>query len=284
MQFIYAIILGIIEGLTEFLPVSSTGHLILVEKIFSLEPPEFARAFMVIIQLGAILSVVVIYWSRLWPFHKKDWQGEGLKQKFQNLWTYREAPITRLWLKIIVGVLPAGILGFLLDDWIDAHLFSWKVVAIMLIVWGVIIILVERKNPTPTWVHHVNQISFRMALAIGIWQCLAMIPGTSRSAATIMGAMIMGVSRTAAAEFTFFLAIPTMLGATILKLAKLGTTFTGVEWLTLAIGFIVSFVVAYLVIKKFMDYIKQHDFQVFGYYRIILGTVVILSGLLGWIV
>ncbi|NLY09725.1 MAG: undecaprenyl-diphosphate phosphatase [Tissierellia bacterium] len=277
MQFIYAIILGIIEGITEFLPISSTGHLILFGRWLPLEPKEFANAFMIIIQLGAILSVIVLYWNRLNPFKLNLATGQtNLKGRLSDAWDNRDKSILRLWAKVIIAVLPAAVLGFLLDDWIDAKLFSWKVVVAMLIVWGTIIIAIEKKNPTPVWIPKVSNISYKMAFVIGLFQCLAMVPGTSRSAATVMGGILLGVSRTAAAEFSFFLAIPTMLGATLLKLIKLGSGFSFVQWMVILVGFLVSFLVAYLVIKKFMEYIKSHDFIPFGIYRIILGIIILI--------
>lgn len=281
MDFIKAIILGIIEGMTEFLPVSSTGHLILAEKLIPLTPASFSNAFMVIIQLGAILAVVALYWQRLYPFSKQralalQEEADEEVSTAKALWNTRDLRTMKLWKKVIVGVIPAGVLGFLFDDYIDAKLFKWQVVVAMLIIWGVIIIVIERRNKKP-WVHYVDQLSYRMAFAIGLWQCLAMVPGTSRSAATVMGAVLMGVSRTAAAEFSFFLAIPTMFGATLLKIVKIGMSFSLTQWLIILVGFIVSFIVAMLVIRKFMSYIKEHTFIPFGYYRIALAIVVTIA-------
>lgn len=262
MDIVRVIILSIVEGLTEFLPVSSTGHLILVNEFVSLEPDSFANSFNVIIQLGAILSVVVLYFNKLNPFSK-------LKNKNQKEQTIQ------LWMKVIVGVIPAGVLGFLLDDFIDEKLFHPTVVIAALFIWGVFIILIEKQRKKPT-TRSVYEISYKLAFLIGMIQCLAMVPGTSRSAATIIGAMLLGCSRGAAAEFSFFLAIPTMLGATGLKLAKMlvkGATFTGWQWSMLLLGSVLSFIVAILVIRLFLDYIKKNDFKVFGYYRIILSTI-----------
>ena len=255
-------LLSLVEGLTEFLPVSSTGHLILANEWVQLQPQEFANSFNVIIQLGAILSVVVLYFDRLNPL-------SGGK-------TPREKKLTvRLWAKVILGVVPAVILGLLFGDFIDEKLFDPKVVMTTLFVWGLFILLIEGKKKTPQ-IHSVNEISYRLAFFIGLIQCLAMIPGTSRSAATIIGAMLLGCSRKAAAEFSFFLAIPTMLGATGLKLLKMlirGTKFGGQQWMLLGLGCFLSFVFALLVIRLFMGYIKKHDFRVFGWYRILLSAV-----------
>lgn len=265
LDIIRVIILSIVEGITEFLPVSSTGHLILVNEFVSLSPQAFSNSFNVIIQLGAILSVVVLYFEKLNPFSSKKTSSQ--KKNTINLW-----------LKVIVGVIPAGVLGFLFDDYIDKYLFGPVTVTIALFVWGLIIIWIENKNKKIT-IDSVYKITFRTAFLIGIIQCLAMIPGTSRSAATIIGAMLLGCSRGAAAEFSFFLAIPTMFGATLLKLAKMllsGTVFTNWQWFLLGLGCVFSFIVALLVIKLFLNYVKKHDFKVFGYYRIILSSILLV--------
>lgn len=271
MDFLKVIILGIIEGMTEFLPVSSTGHLILGHEFFPLEPESFQNAFDVMIQLGAILAVVVLYFHKLNPFSRRE--------EFHQETGKDKVPYTiNLWLKVLVGILPSAVLGLLFDDFIDAHLFSTKVVATMLIVWGIIIILVEswnNKKSLKVNAAEVDNITFPMALGIGFFQCFAMIPGTSRSAATIMGGMIIGASRVASAEFSFFLAIPTMLGATLLKVVKIGLDFTFNQWMLVLLGGLVSFVVAIVVIKKFLDFIKNHDFKPFGVYRILLGLVIL---------
>ncbi|MDD7363661.1 MAG: undecaprenyl-diphosphate phosphatase [Peptoniphilus sp.] len=266
MDIINVIILGIVEGITEFLPVSSTGHLILAHEWFALHPQSFQNAFDVCIQLGAILAVVVLYFWKLWPFRRNE-EGE-IKADSRTL---------NLWLKVIIGVIPSAILGFLFDDFIDAHLFRPQVVATTLILYGVLIIVIERRNKKKghyARVRRVENIPYGMALLIGFAQCLAMVPGTSRSAATILGALLLGVGRGAAAEFSFFLAIPTMFGATLLKIVKNGMVFSAYQWLLIVLGGVVSFVVSIVVIKKFMNYIRKRDFQVFGYYRIILGLVV----------
>lgn len=286
IEFLKVLILSIVEGVTEFLPVSSTGHLILVNEFVKLNPPEFSNAFNVIIQLGAIFSVVVIYFQRLNPWdysktHKyfpKNYENLNGQSRFYFRLTHPDPRTMELWKRVIVGILPAGVLGFLFDDFIDEHLFNPMVVATMLLLWGLIIIFVEKRNDNKTgFVHdNITNVPYKTVLAIGFFQALAMIPGTSRSAATIMGAMILGLSREAAAEFSFFLAIPTMLGATLLKVVKNVHGFAGSQWLLIVIGMVLSFVVAYIVIKKFMEYISKNDFIPFGIYRIILAVVVFM--------
>lgn len=260
MDYLKAIILAVVEGVTEFLPISSTGHMILVEDILRLDQPDsFSNAFMVMIQLPAILSVVVYFWKELWPF--------GHARGF-------EASIN-LWIRIVIGFLPAAVLGFLLDDLIDAYLFNPLVVALALAVGGVLLVWLERR-PKADGIATAYDIDYRRAVLIGLAQCVAMIPGTSRSAATIIGAMLFGCSRQAAVEFSFYLAIPTMLGATVLKLLKGGMDFTGQQWALLGVGSLVSFVVAYIVIAAFMGYVRKYSFVPFGWYRIALGGLVIV--------
>ena len=279
IDFIKVLILSIVEGVTEFLPVSSTGHLILVNQFVKLEPEGFSNAFNVIIQLGAILSVVVLYFERLNPWTKskirlpRNYDDLNGQSKAYYILTHPDKNTLNLWLKVIVGVLPAMVLGLLFDDLIDQYLFNPMTVAAMLFVWGLIIIFVEKRNKNIKY-ESLADVPYMTILMIGFFQCLAMIPGTSRSAATIMGAMILGLSRPAAAEFSFFLAIPTMLGATFLKLVKNFGGFTGYEWLLILIGMVLSFIVAFIVIKKFLSYVKKHDFIPFGIYRIILAVVV----------
>jgi len=261
LVYLKALLLAVVEGLTEFLPISSTGHLILVNKYVQLTPDAlFNDAFIVIIQLPAIASVVVYFWKELWPFRKPR--------------SERRAAF-RLWTTIVVAFLPAAVLGFLFDDAIEAFLFNTLTVAIALMVGGIVLILLERRPRRPV-VADVRQIGFGRALAIGFVQCLAMVPGTSRSAATIVGAMALGSSRAAAAEFSFFLAIPTMLGASTLKIAKGGLAFSPQQWALLAVGSVTSFLVAYGVVAFLMNYIRRHDFQPFGLYRIVLGLLVLL--------
>lgn len=266
-EFIKVLILGIVEGITEFLPISSTGHLILVQQFVTLSPESFSNAFNVIIQLGAILSVVVLYFKKLNPFDRE----KSSKARQQTL---------SLWSKVIVAVFPATVLGLLFDDIIDKYLFKPLPVASTLIVWGIAIILLEKNNRKHTNYSSVYELTYRTAFLIGLFQCLAMVPGTSRSAATIIGAMILGSSRTTAAEFSFFLAIPTMIGATLLKVMKVGLSFSSFEWALILFGSVVSFFVALLVIKKLMQYIKEHDFTFFGYYRILLGSIVLIASLI----
>lgn len=284
MDFLKVLILGIVEGITEFLPISSTGHLILVGEFLTLEPKEFQNAFNVIIQLGAILSVVVLYFNTLNPLDKKKLVKRVGKEKADELsflerFKYLDKKTMRLIAKIIVGVIPAMVLGLLFDDLIDKYLFNKITVAIALIFYGIIIIIMERRNKTKSFKFEtLDEISLKTAFFIGFFQCLAMVPGTSRSAATIIGAMILGCSRTASAEFSFFLAIPTMFGASLLKIVKYfshGGAFTGTQTMVLLTGTVVSFVVAYLSIRFLLNYIKNNDFKAFGWYRIILSVLVI---------
>ena len=268
IEILKVLVLGIVEGFTEWLPISSTGHLILVDKIVQFkQPEEFVNMFKVVIQLGAILAVLVMYFHRLNPFSKR-------KKPSQQRATLR------LWMKIVVACLPAAVLGLLLDDWIDAILMdNAYVVSAMLILYGVLFIAVENRNAgqVPA-VQKVGQISFQLALYIGLFQVLAMIPGTSRSGATILGAMVLGCSRSAAAEFSFFLGIPVMFGASGLKIVKYfleGNSFTGPQVFYLIFGMAVAFVVSVYSIKFLMGYIKNNDFKFFGYYRIVLGIIVL---------
>ncbi len=264
MDFLVAIILSVIEGITEFLPISSTGHMILVEDFLRLsDDSAFADSFMVIIQLPAILSVVVYFWSELCPLRRDGIDNEKI----------------RLWIRIVIAFLPAAVLGALFDDYIEAWLFNSITVAVALVIGGVVLLLLERRTSS-VHMQEVGDITWGKGLLIGFFQCLAMIPGTSRSAATIIGGMILGASRPAAAEFSFFLAIPTMLGATAYKVMKNGLDFTAHQWALLAIGSIVSFLVAYAVIAAFMGYIRRRNFIPFGYYRIALGALVLLLFLL----
>lgn len=279
IDFIKVLILSLVEGITEFLPVSSTGHLILVNQFVKLEPEGFSNAFNVIIQLGAILSVLVIYFEKLNPWTKskirlpKNYQDLNRQSKAYFILSHPDKKTINLWFKVIVGVLPAMVLGLLFDDLIDQYLFNPMTVAAMLLLWGLIIILIEKKNKNTKY-ESLADLPYTTALLIGFFQCLAMVPGTSRSAATIIGAMILGLSRSAAAEFSFFLAIPTMLGATLLKLVKNLGGFSGNQWCLILIGMVLSFIVAFVVIKKFLAYVKKHDFIPFGVYRIILAVVV----------
>lgn len=259
------IIFGIVEGITEWLPISSTGHLILLEEFLKLgQGDAFFEMFEVVIQLGAILAVVVIYFHKLNPFSPKKTQ----KQKMMTI---------QIWIKVLIGCLPAGIIGILFNDVIDKYLYHWYVVTAMLIVYGILFIIVEnyQKGKEPR-VKKMSQLTLPMILIIGVFQMLAMIPGTSRSGATIVGALMLGVSRGLAAEYTFYLAIPVMFGASALKLIKFGLNYTGMQVFLLLLGTVVSFAVSIIAIKFLLQYIKNHDFKVFGYYRIVLGVIVFL--------
>jgi len=277
IEFIKAIILGIIEGITEWLPVSSTGHLILFNSFWPMNMSHaFTSMFDVVIQLGAIMAVVVIYFKELWPFCKK----KSINGNF--FVTHTDKSKIDLWLKIIVSVLPAIIVGLPFDDWLDEHLYNAIVVSIMLIVYGILFIIVENYNKHRiARVNDILDITYKDALLVGIFQCLAMIPGTSRSGATIIGGIIIGLSRAVAAEYTFFLAIPTMFGASLLKVVKFGFDFSATELMVLLVGCIVSFVVSIITIKFFMQFIRKHDFKPFGVYRIALGIVVLALSFMG---
>jgi len=259
------IIFGIVEGVTEWLPISSTGHMILLNNFLKLDVSKsFWEVYLVVIQLGAILAVCTIYFKKLNFFlYTKD------KTKFNNS--------INLWKKIIVGCLPAAVLGFLFDDFLDNHFYNFPTVAIMLIVYGVLFILVENnvssKNKKCT---NIYELSYKLALCIGLFQVLALIPGTSRSGATIIGALILGTSRSVAAEFTFYLAIPVMAGASLLKLVKYGFNFSSNEFMLLIVGMLTAYIVSIIIIKFLLGYIKKHDFKPFGIYRIALGLILII--------
>lgn len=275
-EIIKAIIYGIVEGITEWLPISSTGHLILVEQLIPFQGTSeaFFDMFDVVIQLGAILAVVLLFWKQIWPFAltKKERQGQtGLASYFKkDIWV--------MWFKILVSCVPAAVIGLLFDDLFTALFYNPVCVALALIVFGVAFIVIENwnKNRTPK-VNTLGDITYTTALLIGIFQLIAAIfPGTSRSGATIVGALLIGVSRTVAAEYTFFLAIPVMFGASLLKVVKFGFGFTPLELVLLLIGTVVSFVVSLFVLRFLMSYIKKHDFKVFGWYRIALGVIVLV--------
>ncbi len=274
-EIIKTVILGIVEGITEWLPISSTGHLILVGEFLNLDKSdEFKEMFDVVIQLGAIMAVVVIFWKKLWPFGKKNNAHPLNKSPFGQM---IKKDIFMMWFKVLVACLPAAVIGLLLDDWIDEHLYNPWTVAIALIVFGIAFIIIENwnKGKKPK-INTIAELTFNTAFIIGVFQLIAAIfPGTSRSGATIVGALLIGVSRTVAAEFTFYLAIPVMFGASLLKLVKFGFNFSGSELVVLLTGCVVSFLVSIFVIKFLMDYIKKHDFKVFGWYRIILGLLVL---------
>ncbi len=270
MELLKAVLFGIVEGVTEWLPISSTGHLILLNEFITLNvSDEFRSMFDVVIQLGAILAVIVLFFHKLNPFSPRKTEGEK-KQTWQ------------LWFKVIAAIIPSGIVGVLFDDWMEAHFHNATVVSIALIVYGVAFILVERRNARRVGgktVEDVYAIDYKTALLIGCFQCLSLIPGTSRSGSTILGAILIGVGRSAGAEFSFFMAIPTMLGASAIKGLKFllsGVTATGTEIGVLIVGCVVSFVVSLLVIRGLMEYVRRHSFSAFGVYRIILGVVVLV--------
>ena len=268
LELLKAVLFGIVEGITEWLPISSTGHMILLDQLVKLKvSEEFYEMFQVVIQLGAILAVVLLFFHKLNPFSPKK-SPKARNQTWQ------------LWFKVIAAVLPSAVLGLLLDDWMDAHLYNYVVVAIALIVYGVAFLYLEDGNGRiAPRIKSVHAIDYKTALLIGAFQCLSLIPGTSRSGSTILGAILLGVGRSAGAEFSFFLAIPTMVGASGLKLVKFlasGVSVTGVEIGVLVVGCLVSFLVSFLVIKALMDYVRSHSFRVFGIYRIALGIVVLI--------
>lgn len=261
-----AIILGIIEGITEWLPISSTGHMILIDEFLQLGMSDaFKEMFFVVIQLGAILAVVVLYWKKIFPFDFKE--NKVIKKD-----------IIIMWIKIVIACIPAAIVGVLFDDKINSLFYNFQSVAIVLIVFGILFIVVENYNKGKnSIVKNINQLTYKMAMVIGLFQLVAAIfPGTSRSGATILGALLIGVSRDVAAEFTFFLAIPVMFGASLLKLIKFGIVFKSFELTVLLVGMVVAFIVSLLTIKFLVGYIKKHDFKIFGCYRIVLGCILLI--------
>lgn len=261
-----AIILGIIEGITEWLPISSTGHMILIDEFLQLGMSDaFKEMFFVVIQLGAILAVVVLYWKKIFPFDFKE--NQVIKKD-----------IIIMWIKIVIACIPAAIVGVLFDDKINSLFYNFQSVAIVLIVFGILFIVVENYNKGKnSIVKNINQLTYKMAMVIGLFQLVAAIfPGTSRSGATILGALLIGVSRDVAAEFTFFLAIPVMFGASLLKLIKFGIVFKSFELTVLLVGMLVAFIVSLLTIKFLVEYIKKHDFKIFGWYRIVLGCILLI--------
>ncbi len=275
LEILKAILFGIVEGITEWLPISSTGHMILLNEIVSLNvSDEFYSMFEVVIQLGAILAVVVLYWNKIWPF------GLNLKHpvKQEGILKYFDKPKWTMWIKILVACIPAAVIGLLFNDFFEELFYNYISVAIALIVFGVAFIVVENlnKDKKPK-IDKIAKLDYKTVIIIGIFQLIAAIfPGTSRSGATIVGALILGVSRPVAAEFTFFLAIPVMFGASLLKLVKFGLAFTGMEFIILIVGMLVAFVTSVFVITFLMSYIKKHDFKAFGVYRIILGVIVLI--------
>ena len=271
LEILKAIVYGVIEGITEWLPISSTGHMILAEQVLKFQFSDaFMEMFRVVIQLGAILAVVVLYFHKLWPFCADNGETTGFARHIR--W-----PVMHLWFKIIAACVPAAVLGILLDDWFDAHLYNSVTVAATLILYGVAFILIERR-PRPPVTAKLSRINYKQAMTVGAWQVLSLVPGTSRSGATILGGMMCGMSRPCASQFTFFLAIPVMAGASALKLFKFfleGNALTGNEVIVLLVGCVVAFLVSMLAIRFLMDYVKRHTFTVFGWYRIALGVLVL---------
>lgn len=266
VEILKAVLFGIVQGITEWLPISSTGHMILLNEFVTLDvSPEFLEAFLVVIQFGSILAVVVLFWNKIFPF------------EFKNKPHVKKDTFT-LWFKIVAACIPAIIIGLPFDDVFNKLFYNYTCVAVALIVFGILFIIVENRNKKlQPKVTQLSQITYKMAFIIGVWQLIAAVfPGTSRSGATIIGALLLGISRTVAAEFTFFLAIPVMFGASLLKLMKFGLAFSGAELSILLVGMIVAFAVSVAVIRFLMGYIKKHDFKVFGWYRIVLGIIVLL--------
>ncbi len=286
-EWLKVIFLGIVEGITEWLPISSTGHMILVDEFIHLNVThEFWEMFEVVIQLGAVLAVVVLDFKKLWPFHRNksdrpsNWNYISANERLAKLQKFADKYVDMnkiiLWIKILVSCIPAIVIALPFDDWIEDKFYNYVVVAIMLIVYGIFFILIENYNKKRKVSRSkLHDITFRDALFIGIFQVLALIPGTSRSGATIIGGVLLGMSRKLAAEYTFFLAIPVMFGASLLKIVKFGLAFTATEVLILLLGMVVAFGVSIIAIKFLMGYIKNHDFKVFGWYRIVLGVIVL---------
>lgn len=272
IELLKIIFLGIVEGITEWLPVSSTGHMLLVDAFIHTNMTQaFKDMFFVVIQLGAIIAVIVEFWSQMNPFVNVEGKGVRIKRSVFNMWV-----------KVVVAFLPSAVFGLFLNDFLEEHFGTPLTIAIMLIVYGIAFIVIERWNKTRVpKINTMKEITYQAALIIGMFQVLSMIPGTSRSGATIVGALLIGVSRVVAAEFTFFLAVPTMLGASAFKLLKFGLHFSLSEVIALIVGMVVAYVVSFFVIKFLMSYIKRRDFQIFGWYRIALGIIVILFILVG---
>ena len=283
IEILKAIVYGIVEGITEWLPVSSTGHLTLVEQLIPFKgvSENFFDMFDVVIQLGAILAVVILFWNKIWPFAltKKERKGQT------GIASYFKKDIWALWFKILVSTIPAAVIGLLFDDLFNALFYNPTCVALALIVFGIAFIIIERWHKGRTFkINSLSEITYKTALLIGVFQVMAAIfPGTSRSGATIVGALLIGVSRTVAAEYTFFLAIPVMFGASLLKVVKFGFSFTALEIGVLITGTFVSFAVSLLAVRFLMEYVKKHDFQLFGWYRIILGAIVLVLGAVGFL-
>lgn len=281
IEILKAVLFGIVEGITEWLPISSTGHMILLNEVLPLDvSDEFYSMFEVVIQLGAILAVVILFWSQIWPFGKKN-NVAPLSKKGPGAWIKKD--IFTLWFHILVSCVPAAVVGILFDELFEKWFYNYTTVAIMLILFGIAFIVIENYHKGKSAkINCIADIGYDTAMLIGLFQLIAAIfPGTSRSGATIVGALLIGVSRTVAAEYTFFLAIPVMFGASLLKLIKFGLSFTMGEAVILIVGMVVAFVVSLIVIQFLMGYIKKHDFKVFGWYRIVLGVIVLLAGIVG---
>lgn len=284
MEIIIAILFGIVEGITEWLPISSTGHMILLNEILPLQvgsdPEEFYSMFEVVIQLGAILAVVILFWNKIWPFGKKG-NKKPLSKSGVGAWIKWD--IFELWFHILVSCIPAAVIGILFDEQLEKLFYNYVTVAVMLVIFGIAFIIIENYHKgKKAHITRTVDITYTTALLIGIFQLIAAVfPGTSRSGATIVGALLIGVSRTVAAEYTFYLAIPVMFGASLLKLVKFGLDFTPMEAAVLLVGMVVAFLVSLFVIRFLMGYIKKHDFKVFGWYRIVLGLIVLACGFWG---
>ena len=296
IEILKAVLFGIVEGITEWLPISSTGHMILLNEVLPLDvSEEFYSMFEVVIQLGAIMAVVILFWSQIWPFGRKNNAAPLALKKKKNGKTgilaciinpagaWIKTDIFQLWFHILVSCVPAAIVGILFDELFEKWFYNYTTVAIMLILFGIAFILIENSHKGKSAkISTIADIGYDTAVLIGLFQLIAAIfPGTSRSGATIVGALLIGVSRTVAAEYTFFLAIPVMFGASLLKLVKFGFDFTMGESVILIVGMVVAFVVSLIVIRFLMGYIKKHDFKVFGWYRIVLGVIVLLAGIVG---
>lgn len=275
LEILKSILFGIVEGITEWLPISSTGHMILLDEFVKLNASEaFMEMYLVVIQLGAIMAVVILFWSKLWPFCMPDARN---KEKAQGILQYIKKDTFIMWFKIVVACIPAVIIELAAGDWLEEQFYNYQTVAIMLIAVGILFIFIENKNKEHSAkVHTISEITYKTAFLIGVFQLVAAVfPGTSRSGATIIGGLMLGLTRTVAAEFTFYLAVPVMFGASLIKVLKFGLSFTAYELSLLIIGMVVAFVVSLVVIKFLMGYIKKHDFKVFGWYRIILGVLVL---------
>lgn len=275
LEILKSILFGIVEGITEWLPISSTGHMILLDEFVKLDASEaFMEMYLVVIQLGAIMAVVILFWNQLWPFCIPDAKN---KTQSQGIMQYIKKDTFIMWFKIVVACIPAVIIELASGDWLEEKFYNYQTVAIMLIAVGILFIFIENRNKEHSAkIHTISEITYQTAFLIGVFQLVAAIfPGTSRSGATIIGGLMLGLTRTVAAEFTFYLAVPVMFGASLIKVLKFGLSFTAYELSLLIIGMVVAFVVSLIVIKFLMGYIKKHDFKVFGWYRIILGVLVL---------